>query len=139
MSATVAAELYQGYFGVKESPIFVGARCHPINKYFVEDIGRHLQLSPKEQNALSDIATKCMKTICQVAPNQHYMMQVRGLAVQIAITVGKPGSSILIFIPGIADIVDIMESFEKVLSLVHIRLFQFIVIFLLKIKWLHLT
>lgn len=121
MSATVAAELYQDYFGVEQPPIFVGARCHPINEYFVEDIGRHLQLSAKEQNALSDIAAKCIQTRCVVAPKQHYMTQVRGLAVQVAIQVGKPGSSVLIFVPGIADIVDIMESFEKVLSTIHYR------------------
>lgn len=116
MSATVAAELYQNYFGVEESPIFVGARCHPIQEYFTEDIGRLLQFSTKERNALSDLATKCIKTRCQIAPNQHYMTQVRGLAVQIAIKVGKPGSSVLTFVPGIADIDDIMEAFEKLLS-----------------------
>ena len=116
MSATVAAELYQDYFGVAEPPIFVGVRCHPIKEFFSEDIAKHLKLGPKERNSLSEITEKCMKMRCQAPPNANYIQKLHLLAFQIAIAVGKTGSSVLIFVPGMADIVAISEMFEVMVS-----------------------
>jgi HrpA-like RNA helicase len=112
MSATVAADMYQKYFDVSEPPIFVGVRCFPINEYFVEDIGKHLRLSSKECKALDEIKDKCNKSRCQLAPNSHHILKLHHLAAQIAVEVGKGGTSVLIFVSGMADIVSITEIFE---------------------------
>jgi len=116
MSATVAAKLYQDYFGVAQPPIFVGVRCHPIKEFFSEDIAKHLKLGPRERNSLSEITEKCMKMRCQAPPNANYIQKLHHLAFQIAIAVGNLGSSVLIFVPGMADIVAISEMFEVMVS-----------------------
>ncbi|EED90690.1 predicted protein, partial [Thalassiosira pseudonana CCMP1335] len=38
MSATLAANMYQQYFGSHYPPIFVGARRFPIEEIYVEDL-----------------------------------------------------------------------------------------------------
>jgi HrpA-like RNA helicase len=119
MSATVAAKLYQDYFDVTQPPIFVGVRCHPIQEYFSEDIGKQLKLGPKERKVLSGISEICAKTRCQVAPNAHYIATLQHMAVQIAVEVGRLGSSVLIFVPGMADIVAISERFEEMVSTIN--------------------
>jgi len=116
MSATVEANLYQDYFEVTQPPIFVGVRCHSINEYFAEDIAKRLNFSKKERAALSDIVEKCLKGRCRVSPNQHYMTKLYHLAAQIAVDVGAPGSSVLIFVPGMSDIVAITDIFDLMVS-----------------------
>jgi len=116
MSATVAAGMYQTYFGVPHPPIFVGVRCHPITDYFVEDIARQLKSPPKERKALKEIEEQCIRTRCQMAPNANYIQKLHLLAAHIAVEVGKGGSSVLIFVPGMADIVSITELFEEMVS-----------------------
>ena len=121
MSATVAADMYQKYFNVSEPPIFVGVRCYPIREYFVEDIGKHLRFSKKECDALKDVQNICEKTLCQIAPNAHQLTKLHHLAVQIAVEVGKGGTSVLIFVPGMADIVSITEMFELIVGSIHYK------------------
>jgi HrpA-like RNA helicase len=116
MSATVAAEMYQSYFNVPEPPIFVGVRCHPIQEFFAEDIGKSLHLSPKDCQSLCAIRESCDKNHCQSAPNTHYIEKLHHLAVQIVLEVGKGGSSVLVFVSGMFDIVSITEIFENIVS-----------------------
>ena len=116
MSATVAAEMYQSYFNVPHPPVFVGVRCHPIREFFAEDIGNQLHLSSKDCRLLRQIRESCDKSNCQYAPNTHYMEKLYHLAAQIVLEVGKGGSSVLVFVPGMFDIVSITEIFDKIAS-----------------------
>lgn len=49
MSATIAAEMYQQYFGSPTPPIFVGARRFPIDEFYVEDLQQMVNLPSSEQ------------------------------------------------------------------------------------------
>ena len=114
MSATVAAETYVDYFDVQEPPIFVGGRCFPIKEYYIEDLAEALCLSSKETKAISNIREKCLKMRCNQAPNAHYVESLQKLAVQVALAVAREQSSVLIFVPGMADIVAIFEDIENI-------------------------
>ena len=114
MSATVAAELYRDYFGISQPPVFVGVRKFPIEITYLEEIPKRLCFSKKETKVIDEIQEKCQSLRCRSPPNLHYMAKLHELAVQIAVRVGKQGSSVLIFVPGIADIVAIMELFEGI-------------------------
>ena len=113
MSATIAAELYSQYFGVPQPPIHVGARRFPIKEYFVEDLSASLSLSPKNAQLAQQIYDECEKNKCHSAPLAYHMEKLYKLATQIAMSVGDTGSSILIFVPGMADIEAISEQIES--------------------------
>jgi hypothetical protein len=98
MSATLAAKLYQEYFDIAQPPIFVGARRFPIREVFVEDIPEELRLSPRDIKAVRQIESECTKTRCIAPPSNSAMENIYNLAARIAITVGRPGSSVLIFV-----------------------------------------
>lgn len=114
MSATLAAKLYQDYFNIAEPPIKVGARRFPIEEIFVEEIPNNLQLPPKEAKAANQIEECCRRTMCIAPPSNAVMESIYNLAARIAITVGRPGSSVLIFVPGMNDIVAISEKIEAI-------------------------
>ncbi|KAL3795161.1 hypothetical protein HJC23_007389 [Cyclotella cryptica] len=114
MSATIAAELYSQYFGVPQPPIHVGARRFPIKEYYVEDLSVLLSLSPKKAALAQQIFTECEKNKCRSAPSADTMKKLYNLAVQITTAVGDAGCSILIFVPGMADIEEICELIERV-------------------------
>ncbi|KAL7520635.1 hypothetical protein ACHAWX_005350 [Stephanocyclus meneghinianus] len=113
MSATMAAELYSQYFGVSQPPIHVGARRFPIKEYFVEDLSELLSLSPKNERIAQEIYNECEKNKCRSAPSANTMKKLYSLATQIASSVGDTGSSVLIFVPGMADIEEICELIER--------------------------
>ncbi|CAB9523236.1 Probable ATP-dependent RNA helicase spindle-E [Seminavis robusta] len=113
MSATLAASLYQEYFGISEPTIQVGARRFPIEEVFVEDIPKKIRLPSKEVKAIKQIAAECQKTQCVAPPSASTMECLYTIAARLAITLGQPGSSVLIFVPGMRDIESISEMIEK--------------------------
>lgn len=114
MSATVAADMYAQYFDMKQPPIFVGARCHDIKEYYIEDLDKLLNLSNREALSVHDIGEKCQALIkSNSAPNAHYMEKINDLAIQVVLSVVNERSSALIFVPGISSIVSIFEKVER--------------------------
>ena len=99
MSATLATKLYKEYFKVPNDPIHVGVRTFPITEYFVEDLNR-FKLPPNEMKAAKAIVDECQKKRCKAAPTAADLSKRFSLAAHIAKAVGRPGSSVLIFVPG---------------------------------------
>lgn len=109
MSATLAAALYRGYFNVDGPTIMVGARLHPVQYKFVEDI---LEEGPNS-NEMQYVATKSPNHIGQ-PPRRDYMHQLHIAVAQLATTIGAPGTSVLIFVAGMSDIMaltDLIDNF----------------------------
>lgn len=113
MSATLAADLYSQYFGAPQ-PIHVGVRRFPINEYFVEDLASHLSLSRKHAQHAQDIFDECAKSKCSSAPPDAIKDKMYHLASKITASVGKHGSSVLIFVSGMSDIESICELIERI-------------------------
>ena len=112
MSATMASKLYQTYFNVPNDPIHVGVRRFPIQEFFVEDLPA-LGLPPTEAANAKAIQKECEAKRCRSAPSQTEMSKRIFLAARLASLVGVAGSSVLIFVPGMAEIVAITEAIEK--------------------------
>ena len=113
MSATLAANMYAEYFEVLEPPIKVGGRRFPIKEYFVEDLVSNFKFPAKDQKTAKTIKEQCEKNKCKQEPTNHYMEGLYQLAVRTTAAVGQPGSSVLIFVPGMHDIVSIIDLIEQ--------------------------
>lgn len=99
MSATLATKLYKEYFAVPNDPIHVGVRTFPIAQYFVEDL-HQFKLPRKETKAARAIIEECRKKRCSSTPTSVELGNRFSLAAHLAKTVGAPGTSVLIFVPG---------------------------------------
>jgi hypothetical protein len=71
MSATLAAAMYQEYFGVPEPPIKVGGRRFPVEEVYLEDLAEHLALPAKEIKNLNALIKECSSMKCQRAPSMR--------------------------------------------------------------------
>lgn len=112
MSATLAAALYQNYFQVPEPPIKVGARRFPVDEIYIEDIESRILLPKMQRMALQSMNQECLKLKCSRSPSISYMEKLYTLASFLATSVGSVGSSVLIFVPGMQDIVQLTEMIE---------------------------
>lgn len=95
--------MYQEYFEVPEPPIKVGARRFPVEEVFLEDITRHKALSVKERKQAEKLLTDCKEMKCKRPPSMAYMEKLYSVVASLATVVGKPGTSVLIFVPGMND------------------------------------
>mmetsp|Transcript_10144 Transcript_10144/g.14653 ORF Transcript_10144/g.14653 Transcript_10144/m.14653 type:complete len:1391 (-) Transcript_10144:2876-7048(-) len=112
MSATLAAALYQTYFQVPEPPIKVGARRFQVNEIYIEDIARSVNLPLKQTEVVNSLYQECTKMKGSRTPSMSYMEKLYSITSFVAFSVGKPGSSVLIFVPGMNDIIQITELIE---------------------------
>ncbi|CAB9524055.1 Probable ATP-dependent RNA helicase spindle-E [Seminavis robusta] len=113
MSATLATKLYKEYFNLPNDPIHVGVRRYPIEEVYLEDLSR-MQLTSKERQAVAALSKECDSKKCKSAPGVQMMKHLQTLAANLATMVGDPGSSVLIFVAGMAEIIGITELVEGV-------------------------
>jgi HrpA-like RNA helicase len=115
MSATLATKLYKDYFGVPNEPIHVGVRRFPIREYFLEDLHKDNFGLPKgEKAAVSAIIKEIESKKCRVAPTSAEMEKRFNLVARLTTIVGEPGASVLVFVPGMAEIVAISEAVDNI-------------------------
>lgn len=113
MSATLAAALYQEYFQVTEPVIKVGARRFPVEEVYLSDLSSRVTLPGKEVKNVKALSKECLEMRCSRPPSMSYMEKLYSVVAYLATVVGKPGSSVLIFVPGMNDIVAITELVEQ--------------------------
>ena len=112
MSATLAAALYQEYFDVAEPPIQVGARRFPVREVYLEDMleGNVVSLNQKAQKTVRSIMVSCDKMQAKSSPQRGYVEDLQSLTTNIVASIGKGGTSILVFVPGMNEIISIIEQ-----------------------------
>ena len=116
MSATLAAELYKEYFGVPEPPLIVGAKRFPVTEVFLEDIAANncgYRLSEKVVSTALGILQECNKMKCKRSPTMKYMEKLCTLVMNLVAAIAEPGNSILVFVPGMNEIVGISELIDQ--------------------------
>lgn len=113
MSATLATKLYKDYFQVPSDPIHVGVRRFPIQEFFVEELHAKFKLPPNELQTAKAIQKECESRRCNSAPTQTELSNRFSLAARLTTIVGSPGSSVLVFVPGMGEILAITEAIEK--------------------------
>ena len=123
MSATLATSLYQTYFTtrtIKSPPIIhVGVKRFGIREYFVEDL---LSSPPfnfdgcwtnNEIQHIQSIQNECEVYKCQSAPTSFNMIKRFKLVAKLVTLIGQPKSNVLIFVPGMNEIIAITELLEE--------------------------
>ena len=133
MSATVAADLYKSYFGSPQQPLFVGAKRFPVTEIFADDLANPNGITIQQhqprmqhqqhhhQQAVLSIsgrycgeAGRLASMTCGGADRSSSAAKLQAeLAVHVTRSVGRPGSSVLIFVSGMGEIVDLVDRFEK--------------------------
>ena len=116
MSATLAAELYREYFGTPEPPLVVGARRFPVAEVFLDDIvaGKSgFKLPAKLTTSAQMILEECNQMKCRRSPNLRYMEKLCNLVMNLVAAIAEAGSSVLVFVPGMNEIVGISELIDQ--------------------------
>ncbi|GKY93331.1 hypothetical protein MPSEU_000300700 [Mayamaea pseudoterrestris] len=113
MSATLAAKMYQEYFDIPTPPLKVGARRFPVEEVYLDDLAARLNLPGNMKKTVATLTEACNATKCRAPPNSQGMEKLHALACHLALVAGSPGSSVLIFVPGMMDIVSITERIEQ--------------------------
>jgi HrpA-like RNA helicase len=113
MSATLAAGLYQEYFNVKDPVIYVGARRFPVEDVFLSDLPRRVKLSGNVISKVASLSQELLAMKCMRPPSIGYMEKLFAVVANLAVVIGKPGTSVLIFVSGMNDIIGISEIIEQ--------------------------
>jgi superfamily II DNA/RNA helicase len=139
MSATLATKLYQDYFTTSHHPttlsinnmhnqrrssssvsvppiIHVGVKRFSITEHFLEHFlsppfSSHF--TPNELQGVQAVLQECESTRCRTAPSPATMMKRHHIVARLVAMVGQPGSSVLIFVPGMNEIIAITELLEE--------------------------
>ncbi|GBG30002.1 ATP-dependent RNA helicase DHX29 [Hondaea fermentalgiana] len=142
MSATLQAKLFQEYFSCSP-PVFVGAKRYPLTERFLGDPQFQQKAGPALEGNVKTLVKMQKKSLQMysgppetlegtelrqfLAEHPEVSIEVKpdmvkqqlSLAVQLAISVGKEArSSILIFVSGMAEIVEITAQFEGINELI---------------------
>jgi superfamily II DNA/RNA helicase len=113
MSATLASTLYQTYFDVPQPPLKVGARRFPVTEIFLDDFDSAFSLPPKIKRNITSLIAEGKRMKCKETPPLKYMEDLYPVVAHIAMIVGRPGTSVLVFVPGMNEIVAVTEEIEK--------------------------
>lgn len=113
MSATLAAAMFQEYFQCTEPVIKVGGRRFPVEEVYLNDLSKKVTLPGKESKIVDALLKECIDMKCRRTPAMSYMEKLFTVVANLATVVGKPGSSVLIFVSGLSDIVAIIDLVEQ--------------------------
>ncbi|CAK9001817.1 unnamed protein product [Durusdinium trenchii] len=131
MSATLQASLFADYFSSlqrnrKASEVLaVGARCHPVEQLFLDDLEEQFDFAESRDRRSLDNALEAFRSLSKgkgkgkskggddtgfkrVEPQiSDGLMEVTCSLVQ---QLAKPGCTVIVFLPGIADITTLFEN-----------------------------
>lgn len=116
MSATLAAKLYQEYFGAPEPPLVVGAKRYPVAEIFLEDLVNQrsgYKLPAKTKKVMQQVLEECNNMKCRRTPSLSYMEKLLSIVASLVAVIAESGSSVLIFVPGMNEIVGISELVDQ--------------------------
>ena len=87
-----------------------------MQEVFLEDMEElgGVRLPPNHKKKIQSIIAECSAKKCLTPPSNSYMEKVYQLVSYLATVIGSPGSSVMIFVPGMNDIVAISELIEQV-------------------------
>ncbi|KAJ8599386.1 hypothetical protein CTAYLR_007029 [Chrysophaeum taylorii] len=112
MSATLCASLYRDYFGVAEPHIFVGARRFQNKEWYADDLVAGLGGMAR---GVGHAASKLVEA--STKPGDAVSSQVARLQLDLAVAivdrVGTAASSILVFVAGMNDIVELTDRISR--------------------------
>mmetsp|Transcript_4342 Transcript_4342/g.10499 ORF Transcript_4342/g.10499 Transcript_4342/m.10499 type:complete len:1328 (+) Transcript_4342:191-4174(+) len=118
MSATIAAEQFQSYFAQDGAPpppiLFVGVRRFPITLMYPTDPALSALLPPRSRRNLEVLERQTQRGGVNAKPSRDLATKQHEIAVPLCQALGGAGSSVLIFVAGMADIEAFAEKFELI-------------------------
>jgi HrpA-like RNA helicase len=107
MSATLRASIYIKYFekenGAPIAPLFVGSRRFKNSVLYAEDL---MTLLPAQKQAIGELVTKTNIPCCERKQMLLIKMLIRYIGAKTS------GENILVFLPGLKEIVELVEYFD---------------------------
>ena len=114
MSATVHTALYENYFNIPGQTISVAGKTFSHTFIYCDELFSMLPVSVHNHlRALMDATTSCKGSQGEIVPAQIVKNQ-RTLAVALTKQIASEGSSVLIFVADMADIIELSEKLEKI-------------------------
>jgi len=120
MSATLQGDLFADYFsGLANSTggptkIFVGARCFPVKEHFLEDIVSVFGCRFESGSAINRLQRDMFPTggdkTKKTRINPNHIEKLQEIALDLVRCVAEKGTTILVFLPGIAEISSLWEQ-----------------------------
>lgn len=144
MSATLQSDLFVDYFTRPDRPlpskVYVGARCFPVTEYFLDELGtafdRRLQcdgaIKKRIQEQFGDGGPKKDKggkgkgkgkDAQSKRVDPRHSEKFHTIITELIEIIAEPGSTILIFLPGIAEISALWEEARQLEERMDLRVF----------------
>ena len=132
MSATLQGKLFVEYFRQTlgpsrvSDPYFVGIRRFPVRDFFIDELSAmvskkkdKVQLAAMKelrqlQGRLESDST-ILSTMAEVSPH------AQEVCINLILSVPEPGQSVLIFLPGLSDIIDLQSAIMRRLKQLDVR------------------
>lgn len=114
MSATLQSDLFNTYFtppseAVRPS-IFVGVKRFEVRSIFLDEL---VEKAPELAMPCAKLASKLMSKFVKDAPKAEVCQYGISLIVSATVALARPGSCVLIFLPGIAEIEEVQSALEE--------------------------
>ena len=122
MSATLAADLYREYFKLETPSLKVGARRFPVKEVYLDDVSETLAVSPADKRLIDKLTQDCDRLNASTTPNTFFMENMNKLVTKVTRLVAVPGRAILVFVPGMNDILALSESFDQMAEIPNVEL-----------------
>lgn len=117
MSATLQSDLFAHYFGdICRYPVgrvHVGSRCFPVKEHYLDELSRSLGkrlrcegiINSRAKDMFGDGREKKAKRI-----DQRHCDKLHPIILELLEVIAKPASTILVFLPGIAEISSLWQE-----------------------------
>ena len=81
----------------------MGVRRFPVREVYLDDLTKEVALAPSDVKKVNSLLQQCGKLRGKQTPPTHYLEKVHAVVSNLATVLGEPGSSVLIFVPGMND------------------------------------
>jgi len=116
MSATLQSDLFLDYFASLceggPSKLFVGARVFPVTEHFLEDLPEVYAEKLWNPKVISQRVRDLFANDGKKKPriDTKHCEKMQGIVVDLLRAIGTPGGTVLVFLPGIAEISSLWEE-----------------------------
>ena len=132
MSATLQGKLFVEYFRLALGadrvcdPYFVGIRRFPVHVVFIDELSELLsrRRDAVQAGAMADLArlqTKLEGNSAILAHMAEVSPYAQEVCINLILAVPKPGDTVLVFLPGLADIIDLQSSLSRKLRQLKVK------------------
>ncbi|CAE7803865.1 unnamed protein product [Symbiodinium sp. CCMP2456] len=114
MSATLQSDLFANYFGdICNYPVgrvHVGSRCFPVKEHYLDELSRSLGKRLRCEGIINSRAKDHTGEKKAKRIDQRHCDKLHPIILELLEVIAKPASTILVFLPGIAEISSLWQE-----------------------------